>query len=112
MSRYEQEFRRSLTDPEGFWGDAAKDIDWYQAPTVVLDRSRPPFYRWFADGVMNTCFNAVDRHVRDGRGQQPALIYDSPVTGTQRTSPTPSCRTRSRGSPGCCAASGWTRATG
>ena len=85
MSRYEQEFRRSLADPEGFWGEAAKDIDWYQAPTVVLDRSRPPFYRWFADGVMNTCFNAVDRHVRDGRGQQPALIYDSPVTGTQRT---------------------------
>src|SRR5947208_6121004 len=85
MSRYEQEFRRSLADPEGFWGDAATGIDWYQAPTVVLDRSRPPFYRWFADGVMNTCFNAVDRHVRDGRGQQPALIYDSPVTGSQRT---------------------------
>src|SRR2546421_2726626 len=84
MSQYEQEFRRSLADPEGFWGDAATDIDWYQAPTVVLDRSRPPFYRWFADGVMNTCFNAVDRHVRDGRGQQPALIYDSPVTGPQR----------------------------
>ena len=80
MSRYEQEFRRSLADPEGFWGDAATDIDWYQAPTVVLDRSKPPFYRWFADGVMNTCFNAVDRHVRDGRGQQAALIYDSPVS--------------------------------
>src|SRR5215469_6836172 len=85
MSRYAQEFQRSLDDPEGFWADAARDIDWYQAPTVVLDRSRAPFYRWFADGVMNTCFNAVDRHVRDGRGQQPALIYDSPVTGTQRT---------------------------
>src|SRR5689334_21500898 len=85
MGRYAEEFHRSLADPEGFWGDAARDIDWYQAPTVVLDRSRPPFYRWFADGVMNTCFNAVDRHVRDGRGQQPALIYDSPVTGTQRT---------------------------
>src|ERR1700755_1879272 len=86
MSRYEQEFRRSLADPEGFWGDAAKDIDWYQPPTVVLDRSNPPFYRWFADGVLNTCFNALDRHVRDGRGDQAALIYDSPVTGTQRTS--------------------------
>src|SRR6266700_362920 len=85
MSRYEQEFRRSLADPGGFWGDAAKDIDWYQAPTVVLDRSRPPFYRWFADGVLNTCFNAVDRHVRDGRADQPALIYDSAVTGTVRT---------------------------
>jgi len=56
-----------------------------QVPTVVLDRSKPPFYRWFADGVMNTCFNAVDRHVRDGRGQQAALIYDSPVTGQART---------------------------
>ena len=85
MSRYAQDFQRSLADPEGFWADAARDIDWYQAPTVVLDRSRAPFYRWFADGVMNTCFNALDRHVRDGRGQQPALIYDSPVTGTQRT---------------------------
>src|SRR6266498_2867393 len=85
MSRYEKEFRRSLSDPEGFWGEAARLIDWYRAPTVVLDRSRPPFYRWFPDGVMNTCFNAVDRHVRDGRGQQAALIYDSPVTGTQRT---------------------------
>ena len=85
MSRYAQEFRRSLADPEGFWADAARGIDWYQPPTVVLDRSKPPFYRWFADGVLNTCFNAVDRHVRDGRGQQAALIYDSPVTGTQRT---------------------------
>jgi propionyl-CoA synthetase len=85
MSRYDQEFQRSLHDPEGFWGDAAKDIDWYRPPAVVLDRSGAPFYRWFADGVLNTCFNAVDRHVRDGRGEQAALIYDSPVTGTQRT---------------------------
>jgi propionyl-CoA synthetase len=85
MSRYAQEFDRSLSDPEGFWGDAAKMIDWYQPPTQVLDRSHPPFYRWFAGGVMNTCFNALDRHVRDGRGDQAALIYDSPVTGSQRT---------------------------
>ena len=85
MGRYADAFHRSLADPEGFWGEAAKDIDWYQAPTVVLDASNPPFYHWFADGVMNTCFNALDRHVRDGRGDQAALIYDSPVTGTQRT---------------------------
>ena len=85
MSRYAREFGRSLADPEGFWADAAKNIDWYQPPSVVLDRSTPPFYHWFADGVLNTCFNAVDRHVRDGRGEQAALIYDSPVTGTQRT---------------------------
>ena len=52
---------------------------------MVLDDSNAPFYHWFADGVLNTCFNTVDRHVRDGRGEQAALIYDSPVTGTQRT---------------------------
>jgi propionyl-CoA synthetase len=85
MGRYAREFQRSLADPDGFWGEAAKDIDWYQPPTVVLDRSSPPFYRWFADGVLNTCFNAVDRHVHGGRGDQAALIYDSPVTGTGRT---------------------------
>src|SRR5215831_17543482 len=84
MSRYAEEFHRSLADPEGFWGEAAKDIDWYRAPTQVLDRSNPPFYRWFTGGVLNTCFNAVDRHVRDGRADQAALIYDSPVTGSQR----------------------------
>jgi propionyl-CoA synthetase len=85
MSRYAHEFGRSLSDPAGFWADAANNIDWYQPPSVVLDDSNPPFYRWFPDGVLNTCFNAVDRHVRDGRAEQPALIYDSPVTGTQRT---------------------------
>ncbi len=85
MGRYEQEFRRSLADPEGFWGEAARAIDWYTEPSVVLDSSNPPFYRWFPDGIMNTCFNAVDRHVRDGRGSQAALIYDSPVTGAART---------------------------
>ena len=85
MGRYEQAFRQSLTDPEAFWGAAATGIDWYRQPAVVLDRSKPPFYRWFADGVLNTCFNAVDRHVRDGRGGQAALIYDSPVTGAGRT---------------------------
>jgi propionyl-CoA synthetase len=85
MGRYADAFERSLADPDGFWGEAAKQIDWYQAPTVVLDTSNPPFYRWFADGVMNTCFNALDRHVRDGRGGQAALIYDSPVTGIRRT---------------------------
>jgi propionyl-CoA synthetase len=85
MGRYADTFRQSITDPESFWGEAAKGIDWYREPSVVLDASNPPFYRWFADGVLNTCFNAVDRHVRDGRADQPALIYDSAVTGTVRT---------------------------
>ena len=85
MSRYAEVFRRSLTDPDSFWDEAAREIDWYLAPTAVLDSSNPPFYRWFPDGVLNTCFNALDRHIRDGRGGQAALIYDSPVTGTGRT---------------------------
>jgi len=85
MGRYAEEFLRSLADPDRFWGEAAKDIDWYKAPTVVLGASKAPFYQWFPDGVLNTCFNALDRHVRDGRGEQAALIYDSPVTGTKRT---------------------------
>ena len=85
MGRYAEVFRRSLADPEGFWAEAARAIEWYRAPTAVLDASNPPFYRWFPDGVMNTCFNALDRHVRDGRGSQPALVYDSPVTGACRT---------------------------
>jgi propionyl-CoA synthetase len=85
MGRYSDAFHRSLADPDGFWGDAAKAIDWYRAPTVVLDRSREPFHRWFPDGVLNTCFNALDRHVATGRADQPALIYDSPVTATKRT---------------------------
>jgi propionyl-CoA synthetase len=85
MAGYADAFRRSLADPDGFWGEAAEAIDWYRRPTKVLDASGAPFYHWFTGGVLNTCFNAVDRHVRDGRGDQPALIYDSPVTSTSRT---------------------------
>ena len=84
MGGYAEAYRRSLDDPEGFWGEAAQQIDWHHAPTTILDASNPPFYRWFSDGVLNTCFNAVDRHVARGRGDQVALIYDSPVTGVTR----------------------------
>jgi len=76
---------RSIDDPEGFWAEAARGIDWIVQPTQVLDDSRPPFYRWFRGGQLNTCYNALDRHVISGRGDQPALHYDSPVTGTART---------------------------
>ncbi|MFC5998440.1 propionyl-CoA synthetase [Quadrisphaera sp. GCM10027208] len=81
---YEQAYRRSLQDPEGFWGEAAAGVDWIRRPTRVLDDGNPPFYRWFSDGVLNTCYNALDRHVVNGRGDQPALVHDSPVTGTKR----------------------------
>src|ERR1700728_889575 len=85
MGRDTEAFRQSSEDPEGFWGAAVPGMGRDREPEVVVDRPNPPFYRWFSDGVLNTCFNAVDRHVRDGRGDQAALIYDSPVTGTSRT---------------------------
>ena len=67
------------------WRSAADDIYWYQAPSTLLDDSNPPFNRWFPDGVTNACYNAVDIHVEQGRGDQLALIYDSPVTATKRS---------------------------
>ena len=76
---------RSLLDPETFWAEAATGITWIRRWDRVLDDSQPPFYRWFTGGVLNTCYNAVDRHVERGRGRQTALIYDSPVTGTVRS---------------------------
>ncbi len=71
-------------DPEAFWLDAAKAIDWITAPTRALDASRAPLYEWFTDATVNTCWNAVDRHVAAGRGAQAAIIHDSPVTGTRQ----------------------------
>ena len=85
MGTYEDIFRSSTADSEAFWLGAADAIDWLVAPTTALDASRPPFYRWFPDGELNVCHNALDRHVDAGRGAQAALIYDSPVTDTQRT---------------------------
>ncbi|HTZ79244.1 MAG TPA: propionyl-CoA synthetase [Stellaceae bacterium] len=82
--RYDEMFRRSLSDPEGFWGEAAEAIDWERRWDKVLDQSRPPFSLWFKGGRLNTCWNALDRHVERGRAQQTALIYDSPVTGEIR----------------------------
>ena len=74
-----------LKEPERFWAEAADAVQWYQRWERVLDASRPPFYRWFPGGVVNTCYNALDWHVAHGRADQPALIYDSPVTGSIRT---------------------------
>ena len=82
MGRFEAVYRRSLDDPDGFWAEAARGIDWFQPWERVLDASRPPFYRWFAGGRLNTCHNALDRHVDGGRADQLALVYDSPVTET------------------------------
>jgi len=80
---YQESYQRSIQDPQGFWSDAARAIDWYKPWDTVLDDSNPPFYRWFAGAELNTCYNALDRHVAAGRGDQDALIYDSPVTDTK-----------------------------
>jgi propionyl-CoA synthetase len=82
MGRFDEIYRHSLDDPEEFWAEAAAEIDWVEPWKRVLDDSRAPFYRWFAGGRLNTCYNALDRHVDRGRADQLALIYDSPVTGT------------------------------
>ncbi len=81
-NRYEEAFERSIKDPEGFWGEAAEDCHWYKKWDKVLDDSKKPFYRWFVGGEINTCYNALDHHIENGRGDQLALIYDSPVTET------------------------------
>ena len=82
---YRETFEACQRDPEAFWLEAATRIDWTTPPTRALDASNAPIYQWYVDGEMNTCANAVDRHVASGRGAQAAIIYDSPVTGTQRT---------------------------
>jgi propionyl-CoA synthetase len=79
---YREAWQRALEDPEGFWGERAEALVWERRWQRVLDTSRAPFYRWFVGGRLNTCYNALDRHVEQGRGGQAALIYDSPVTGT------------------------------
>jgi propionyl-CoA synthetase len=82
---YDEVYTRWLSDPENFWGRAAEAVHWHRKWDRVLDASRPPFYGWFAGGLLNTCYNALDQHVESGRANQPALIYDSPVTGTVET---------------------------
>ncbi len=78
---YARTYAASQRDPETFWAEAADDIDWYIPYETVLDDSNKPFYRWFSGGVLNTCYNALDRHVAGGRAEQDAIIYDSPMTG-------------------------------
>ena len=79
---YEATYGRWRRDPEAFWAEAAEDISWYEKWETVLDASEAPLYRWFAGAEVNTCYNALDRHVEGGRSGQLALVYDSPVTAT------------------------------
>src|SRR6476659_1008283 len=84
-SRYYEVYARWQRDPQGFWREAARDIDWIEAPKQVFDPKAGIYGRWFTGGVCNTCWNAVDRHVLKGRGEQAAIIYDSPLAGQKRT---------------------------
>jgi propionyl-CoA synthetase len=81
---YDAVYQQSLDDPNEFWRQAAEGISWSKTPATILDDKNAPVYRWFSDGELNTCFNALDRHVRAGRGEATALIYDSAMTGEQR----------------------------
>jgi propionyl-CoA synthetase len=83
-SAYEVAYKESLINPESFWKKASEEIHWRKKPTTILDSAKAPFYRWFSDGELNACENALDRHIDAGRGEQIALIYDSPVTQTQK----------------------------
>src|SRR4029077_12577775 len=84
-SRYYDVYARWQRDPEAFWGEAAAAIDWIEKPNRVFDANAGVYGRWFSGGVCNTCFNAVDGHVDAGRGEQAAIIYDSPLTGQKRS---------------------------
>lgn len=85
MTTYREVYEGWQRDPEGFWMQAAEAIDWFEKPSRALNDERPPFYEWFTDGVANTCWNAVDRHVAAGHGERIAIIHDSPATGTRQT---------------------------
>ncbi len=82
---YADTYRSWQEDPHGFWMERADAIEWIEPPHAALDESQAPIYRWFPGGRLNTCHNALDRHVEGGRGEQAALIYDSPMTGTKRS---------------------------
>ena len=83
MSQYKKIYREWQANPEQFWMEAAEKIDWVKKPSSAINEENAPLYEWFTDGIVNTCYNAVDRHVKTGRSDQVAIIYDSPVTGVK-----------------------------
>ena len=96
---YQAAYEQSLIDPEGFWKEAAEAVSWVKKWDRVLDDTRKPFYRWFTGGQMNTCYNTVDLHVETGRGDQVAVIYDSPATRSLQKITYRNCRIRYRDLP-------------
>ena len=81
---YRQIYDSSIKNRENFWREVAEEVFWYKKPTKILNSSNPPFFKWYEDGVTNTCYNAVDFHIDNGKGEKIAIIYDSPITGVSK----------------------------
>ena len=81
--KFKEIYTSSIKNPEKFWKDVSEDIFWFKKPSKILNKSNPPFYKWFEDGVTNSCYNALDHHIEQGKGDKVALIYDSPITGNK-----------------------------
>ena len=82
--KYEKIYDSSIKNREGFWKEVSEDIFWYKKPSKILNSSNPPFYKWYEDGLTNTCYNAVDLHIKNGNGKKLAIIYDSPITNSKK----------------------------
>ena len=81
--KFDEIYQKSINNPEEFWKNASENVFWFKKPTKILNKSNPPFYKWYEDGVTNTCYNALDIHIDRGKGDKTALIYDSPITGNK-----------------------------
>ena len=81
--KYKDIYQKSIQNREEFWKNISENIYWYKKPTKILNSQHPPFYKWFEDGVTNTCYTALDLHVDQGKGEKLAIIYDSPITGSK-----------------------------
>ena len=82
--KYQDIYEKSIKEPGKFWSKVSEDIFWYKKPSKIINSTNPPFYKWFEDGITNTCYNAVDLHVKNGKGKKIAIIYDSPITNSQK----------------------------
>ena len=82
---YKEQYLRSINDPEGYWGEVSSNTVWFKPWDKVLDNSNPPFTKWFVGGKLNMCYNAVDRHISEGKGDRNAIIWDSPITQSKQT---------------------------
>ena len=84
QGKYKEIYDSSINNKEEYWKKIADDIFWFKKPSKILNTSNPPFYKWYEDGITNTCYNAIDLHIDNGDGKKTAIIYDSPITGVKK----------------------------